>query len=170
MPVSVRVAGGADLTSVRRRLRMLGEKGLSRQMSQALQRAAKPVGPAVRAEVPKAMPSGYAPILSKSLRFRTSAAERRGSASVTIRIYGDGRKEKRDVVRLNRGELRHPVFGRTRPLKNHARYKATSMKNPWAVQRVRKGFVDRPVDRLGPDVSREMQQVVDWVADQITRG
>ena len=170
MAVSVSVTGGADLTQVRRNLRMLGDKGLSQQMSRGLQRAAKAVGPEVRAEVAKVMPSGYAPVLSKSLRFRTSAAERGGSASVTIRVYGDGKKEKRDVVRLNRGELRHPVFGRSRPLKNHARHRATAMANPWVSQKVRPGFVDRPVDRLVPEVRREMQQVVDWVADQITRG
>lgn len=155
MALSVRVDGGRDLTSVRRNLRMLGDRGLSRQLSAGLQRAAKPFAPAVRAEVPKAMPSGYAPTLSKSLRFRISSSERRGAASVVIRVYGDGKAEKRDVPALNRGVLRHPVYGR---------------RSNWVAQKVRSGFVDRPADRLAPDIRREMNAVVDYIADQITKG
>ena len=168
--MQVRVSGGADLHSLRRTLREIGDKGLGKQLGQGLRKAGRKFQPEVRAEVPKAMPSGYAPILSRSLRFRTAVKETRHTAWVTFTVYGDGRKERRDVPRLNRGVLRHPVFGRTRPLKHHARYRATSMLNPWVAQKVRKGFVDRPVDRLTPEVAQEMRQVIDWVADQIKRG
>ncbi len=156
MSMLVRVSGGVDLTSVRRNLRMLGAGDLSRQMSRGLQRAAKPLRAEVQAEAVKAMPSGYGPLLSKSLRFRTSTRERRGAASLVIRIYGDGKKEHRDVVRINKGVLRHPVYGRR--------------KNPWVNQKVRVGFVDRPVDRMAPDIRREMQAVVEYIATQITKG
>lgn len=153
---STRVSAGRDLTSVRRSLRMLGDQGLSRQMSRGLQRAARPVKPAVQAEAVRALPSGYGPLMSKSVRVRTQSKERRGSASVTIRVYSDGKKEHRDVVRINKGVLRHPI--------------PAGRRHPWVDQRVRRGFVDRPVDRLAPDVRREMNAVVDWVADQIVRG
>lgn len=156
--MSVRVAGGADLTSVRRNLRMLGDGDLSRQMSRGFQRAAKPLKPEVQKSAEALMPhrGGYAGLLSKSLRFRTTTRERRGAASLVITIYGAGKKEQRDVVRLNRGVLRHPI--------------PAGRKHPWVNQSVRRGFVDRPVDRLAPDVAREMQAVVDYIADQITRG
>ena len=170
MGMQVRVSGGAQLHTLRRTLRDLGDRGLGTQMSRGLRKAGAKLPPEVRAEVPKAMPSGYAPVLSKSLRFRTQVQEGRHTARVLFRVYGDGRKERRDVPRLNDGVLRHPVYGRSRPLKNHARYKATSLMNPWVAQKVRPGFVDRPVDRLTPEVAREMQQVVDWVADQIKKG
>lgn len=166
----MRVSGGAQLHTLRQTLRDIGDQGLGKQMSRGLRQAGQKFPPEVRTEVPKAMPSGYAPTLSKSLRFRTAVKETRHTARVQFRVYGDGRKERRDVPRLNAGVLRHPVFGRSRPLKNHARYKATSMPNPWVAQKVRKGFVDRPVDRLAPEVAREMRQVVDWVAQQIKRG
>ena len=148
-------AGSADLASVRRALRKVGDTGLGRQLAAGLSRAARPLGPAIRAEVPKAMPSGYAPVLSKSLRFRTAVKSTKSTARLTYRVYGDGRREKRDVPTLNRGRLRHPVYGR---------------RSVWAEQRVRSGFVDRPVDRMVPDVVREMQAVVDQVAAQITKG
>lgn len=155
MGMSVRVQGGTQLHTLRQTLREVGDRGLGTQLSRGLRRASQKFQPEVRAEVPKAMPSGYAPTLARSLRFRTQIQESRSTARVLIRVYADGRKERRDVPTLNRGRLRHPVFGR---------------RGNWVDQRVRRGFVDRPVDRLGPEVAREMQTVVDWVADQIRRG
>lgn len=152
MGLDVRVTGGAQLRDVQQRLRALGDRGLGRQMGAALRAAAKPLKPAVVAEVPRAMPSGYAPTLSRSLRFRTAVKESRHSAGVTVRVYGDGRRERRDVPSLNRGTLRHPLYG------NRAR---------WFAQRLRPGFVDRPYQRLAPAVRREMQAVIDDVARQI---
>lgn len=152
----MRVSAGRDLTQVRRQLRMLGDRGLSRQMSAGLSRAAKPVKPEVQQSAVRLLPSGYGPLMSKSVRVRTAARERRGAASVTITVSAAGKREHRDVARINRGVLRHPVYGRRR--------------QPWVAQPVRRGFVDRPVDRLAPEVAREMQAVVDWVADQITKG
>ncbi|HEY9417120.1 MAG TPA: hypothetical protein VIQ30_20370 [Pseudonocardia sp.] len=172
MAMSVRVGGGGQLHTLRQTLRDIGDQGLGKQLGRGLRKAGAKFGPEVRAEALKVMPKrgGYAEVLAKSLRFRTAVRETRHTAWVTFRVYGDGRKERRDVPQLNRGILRHPVYGRSRPLKNHARYKATSQMNPWVAQKVRKGFVDRPVDRLAPEVAREMRQVVDWVADQIKRG
>lgn len=154
--MQVRVAGGRDLTGVRRDLRRLGDRDLSRQMSRALGRAAKPVKPAVQKSAADLLPSGYGPLMSKSVRLRTTTRESRGAASLVITVFAAGKQEHRDVVRVNKGMLRHPVYGRRR--------------KPWVNQKVRRGFVDRPVDRLGPDMRREMQAVVDWIADQITRG
>lgn len=156
MAFTVQVQPGRDLTTVRRNLRQIGDKGLSRQLSAGLQRAAKPFRPAVQKSAAELMPSGYGPILSKSLRYRTAVRERRGSASVQIRLYGEGKAEKRDIPAINRGTLRHPVFGRR--------------KSPWVSQRVPAGFVDRPADRLGPAMAKEMQAVVDHVADLIKKG
>ena len=170
MGFQVSVSGGADLTAVRRQLRAAGDRQLSRRMSAGLQRAAKPLQPAVKASAARLLPSGYAPLMSRSVRVRATARERRGAASVHLTVTAKGKTEKRDVNRVNAGTLRHPVFGRTRKLRHHARHRATSKANPWVAQRVRRGFVDRPVDRLGPDVEREMHAVVDWVADVITKG
>ena len=170
MGMSVRVTGSTQLHSIIERLRETGNEGLGKGMAAGFRLATAKLKPEVLAEVPKAMPSGYAPTLSKSLRFRTEIRDFKHVARVTWRVYGDGEKERRDVPQLNRGILRHPVYGRSRPLKNHARFKATSMLNPWVAQKVRRGFVDRPVDRLAPEVRRQMQDVIDKVAERIKRG
>ncbi|MGA4726294.1 hypothetical protein ACPB67_02640 [Micromonospora taraxaci] len=153
--MSVRVSGSAQLHHVMKVLKETGNKGLGKGMAAGFRLAAMPLGPAVAAEVPKAMPSGYAPVLSRSLQFRTQVRAFKYVARATWRVYGDGQQERRDVPSLNRGVLRHPLFG------NRER---------WVDQKVRKGFVDRPVDRLGVDVRREMNKVVDQVADKIARG
>lgn len=152
MGFEVKVAGGAQLRQVQNQLRAVGDKGLGKQMGKALRTAARPLQPAVRKEAVAAMPSGYGPTLSRSLRFRTAIKETRHTADVLVRVFGDGRRERRMVPALNRGRLRHPLYGN---------------RNWWFDQRVRPGFVDRPADRLMPNIAREMNAVIDYVADQI---
>lgn len=149
------MSGGADLDKVVQGLRRVGDQGLGKQMAKQLRAATEPLRKDIRAEVPKAMPSGYAPILSKSLRFRQSVQPGRTTARVLLRVHADGQRERRDLPALNRGVLRHPVYGD---------------RNRWVAQRVRRGVVDRPVDRLGPEVRRQMAAVVQYVADEITKG
>ncbi|WP_146755551.1 hypothetical protein [Micromonospora saelicesensis] len=151
----VRVTGSAQLHKVMQVLKETGNKGLGKGMAAGFRMATAPLGPAVSAEVPKAMPSGYAPVLSRSLQFKTQARAFKHVARVTWRVYGDGQQERRDVPALNRGLLRHPLYGN---------------RQWWIDQKVRKGFVDRPLDRLGVDVRREMNKVIDQVADKIARG
>ncbi|HEY9414195.1 MAG TPA: hypothetical protein VIQ30_05510, partial [Pseudonocardia sp.] len=122
MAFSVSVSGGRDLTTVRRNLRMTGDRQLSQQMSRGLQRAAKPLKPAVQKSAAELMPSRYGPTLSKSLRFRLTTRERRGAASVIIRVTGAGKQENRDIPRINRGVLRHPI--------------PAGRRHPWVDQRV----------------------------------
>lgn len=169
MGLEVTVGGRVELGALRQTLRTIGDKGLGKELAQGLQRAARPLAPALRESAVALMPSGYGPLLARSLRYRTALRGQRSSARLTVRIYGDGQSERRDVPKLNAGVLRHPVHGRTRPLKRHSLHKATSMVNPWVAQRVPVGFVDKPVDRLSPELTRQMQGVVDDVARQIKR-
>lgn len=152
MGFEVKVAGGAELRQVQNKLRAVGDKGLGKQMGKALRDAARPLQPAVRKEAVAAMPSGYGPTLSRSLRFRTAIKETAHTADVTVRVHGQGRKERRMVPALNRGRLRHPLYGN---------------RDWWFDQRVRSGFVDRPADRLMPEAVRQMRAVISYVADQI---
>lgn len=152
MGFDIKVTGGSDLLRVQHRLKQVADTGLGKQMGRALREAAKPLQPAVKAEAVKAMPSGYGPTLSRSLRFRTAVKQSAHSADVLVRVYGDGRRKRRDVPRLNKGRLRHPLFGR---------------RAHWYDQRVRSGFVDRPADRLMPQAAAKMQSVIDYVAEQI---
>ncbi len=170
MGLHIRATGGEKLQRVILRLKETGNEGLGKGMAAGLRIAARPIEPAVRAEASRRMPPGYGPVLSKSLTFRTTVRSFKYTARVTWKVYGDGKKERRDVPALNRGQLRHPVFGRTRRLKRHAKHRATSQPNSWVTQRIQRGFVDDPVKLLAPNVRKEMDKVIDQVAAKITRG
>lgn len=152
--MEVRITGGRDLYTVSRALKKIGDKGLGKQMGKALQDASRELRPAIKKSAAQLMPhsGGYAAVLSKSLRFRQTVQMGRTTARVLFKVHADGRKERRDVPSLNRGRLRKPLYGN---------------RNHWYTQRVRPGFVDRPVDRAAPDIARRMNAVVDYVADQI---
>lgn len=164
--MDVRITGAGDLATLQKALRQIGDKGLGRQLSRGLSKATDALPPAIRAEAGTVMPSGYAPVLSRSLRFRRGVKAGRTTAEITYRVYGDGQKERRDVRTLNRGTLRHPVYGRSRRLKRGPKA-GTIIRNPWAAQKVRSGFVDKPVDRLAPEIRRQMDAVVTDIANQI---
>jgi hypothetical protein len=150
--VDIRITGTSELARVQHRLKLVGDTGLGKQMGKQLRAAVAEFAPAARKEALAAMPSGYGPTLSRSLNFRLRVRDTAYTSDVRIRVTGKGRKELRDVPRLNRGRLRHPLFGN---------------RNRWYDQRVRPGFVDRPADRLLPDAAKRMQAVIDYVADQI---
>lgn len=153
MGFQVTVSAPRDLASIQKALKQLGDKGLGKEMSKQLVAAGRPLRRELRAEVPKVMPSGYAPVLSKSYRFRQQTKSGRQTAHVVLRLHADGQKERRDLPSLNRGRLRHPVYGRRR--------------QAWVDQKVRAGVVDRPIDRVQPQVRRQMEAVLDYVADQL---
>lgn len=176
MAFDLKVTGGAELRVVRNRLRAIGDKGLGKQMSKGIQRALKPFPPEVRAEAGNVMPErgGYRDVLLPSLRFRSRVKETRQTCDIVIRVYGDGKGEQRDVRRLNRGQLRHPnppgrfrrrMWTTTKPRKRIPG--GQLIRNDWSVTKIRAGFVDRPADRILPQAVREIQSVIDYVAEQI---
>lgn len=152
MGFDVRVSGGAELYRLKSQLKQLGDTGLGRDMNRRLEAATKPLKPAIEAEIPKAMPSGYAPVLSQSMSYRLASRTKRQSTELRYRVFGDGKAERRDVPTLNKGILRSPR-GRRR--------------QTWVAQKVRDGFVDKPFERLLPDVRKEMAAVLDDVAKKL---
>lgn len=173
MGFEVRVTGDDRLRRVARALKTIGDTGLGKQMGKGLREASKKLRTDIRAESAEVMPhrGGYQAVLTPSLRFRQQVKEARTTARVVFRTHADGAHNKRDVPRLNRGQLRHPVYGRSR-----RRVWSTTGKripggqliaNPWATTSIQAGFVDRPVDRLGPEIKKRMNEVIDQVAAQL---
>ena len=152
MGFAVDVAGGDRLRRVQQRLKQLGDTGLGRVMGRELRAASDALRPAIRTAAGEHMPSGYGPTLSKSLLFRQAIRTARQEATVTFNTRARGKAEPRRVTALNRGIVRHPLYG------NRAH---------WYTTPARPGFVDRPVARLQPQIRRRMDSVVAYVADQI---
>lgn len=162
--LEVRITGSAGLAKLAEQIRTEGNKGLGREMASALRRASEPVQRSIREEylgLPVA--GGYAGVFSKSLRFRTSQRTQSRNASYRLLTFADGGKERRDIVALEGGKLRHPVFGRSRA----GRRKGERHANPWAVTTVRGDFHRRGTDHAADAAEKQMAKVLDDFAAKL---
>lgn len=157
------MTGGDELRRIADHIKAEGDRGLGREFGAALRRAAKPVQAEIRREY-GGLPSsgGYAAVFSKSLRFRTDLRAAGRSASFRLTTFADGRGERRDIDALESGNLRHPVYGRSRPGR-----KGERRANPWAVTRVKGKFHERGSRTAADEAEKEIEQVVDQFAARI---
>lgn len=158
MSLEIDLQGVDLLQQVGARIRANGRKDIGQQLGRALAAASKDLEGEIRDEY-KALPTqgGYAGLMSRSLKFRTS---RRG-ARVTLATYADGTKQRRDIQALEGGSLRHPVYGRSRKIKR-GKKAGSSQPNPWAVTRIKGGYHERGTAKAA-DLARD--QVVKVVED-----
>jgi hypothetical protein len=150
--LSMSVGGAAELRYIAARLRKTAAVGLRKELGKAQRQAFRPLEKEIKGEAGVSLPSGYAPPMARTVK--VSVSTRLGEMAVTARIFARGRKELRDVASVNRGLLRHPLFG-------NRRY--------WFRQGVRPGFVDRPVRRLEDRIVRESRDALERVANEIVR-
>lgn len=158
------VKGRAEIALLKAKLGIIpGEmrKDLAAGTRKALRPLKKEISAAALAYLPKR--GGYAPLMARAVKVAT-----RVSASSEIRAYvtvsAKGKVEERDVRRVNRGELRHKLFGKT-----HYINKFGERKSGWFTTTVRRGFVDDPVQEAGKRVASEAKSVVDKIADELER-
>jgi hypothetical protein len=156
MSLDVQIIGSGDLKSLARQIIAASDEGLGRQMGAALKRASAPVQRSIREEYGE-LPSrgGYSALFGKSLRFRTGLRAGGRTASFRLTTFADGTRERRDIRTLERGELRHPIYGRRR-----AR---------WGVTRVRGNFHQRGTDKAVDEGQREIIKVLDEFAAKLIK-
>lgn len=170
MSLEFRIDGAATLHKVAARMRAEGRKDLSRTMGRALSQAADPLKATIRTEAEAVMPKrgGYEAVFSKSLRFRLD--RRNGSQSATVQLitYAEGAGQRRDIRALERGNLRHPVFGRSHRLKKGVR--AGNLRaNPWAVTSIRPGFHKRGTAHAMEQAQKQLTKVISDYADRLVK-
>lgn len=158
------VAGQAQLRKLSAHLRASGDKGMGRDLAKALDKVVDPVKKAIELSARQAMPSGYAPTLTRSLRHRRTLRAAARQASIRLATHGEGEKEHRDLPALEAGNLRHPVFGRSR------RTKKGRKANPWAVTKVRPGFHERGIAKAGDLAEEQVLAVLDDFTERLAKG
>ena len=106
----MRVTGQAQLRQLEVRFRVVGS-GVDAAVAANLHKVEPKLAPIFSAEALTHMPKrkGYAAVLAASIRLTALVRARVG---MTVRVWAQGRREGRDVPKLNRGILRHPTFGR----------------------------------------------------------
>ncbi len=118
--------------------------GVEKRMDRGLYQAGEDVGRAVHVTTDLYMPSGYEDIFRN--RLTTKVEPDKARRAVVVVAWGRGRTGKtRDLPKINKGILRHPVFGRTRTLKT-----GRKQANPWSTTKVRAGFFDDPFKFAAP--------------------
>lgn len=168
MSVEISVAGVEQLSALSRRLHDAGRKDLDRQLDKAARRAGDQVVEAVERDVDLYMPRGYERVFKASMQFRTTVRKAHGSR-VTISLVARGKISARQIRNLERGELRHPVYGRWRTRRGKSRGKH-AYRNPWVEQRIRPHFFTEPANHAAPKVRGEFLEAMRAVADKITEG
>lgn len=154
MGLEIKIQGAATYHQVAAQIAAEGRKDLSRQMGNALTKAMEPVKVSITKEAAETMPSGYTDLLTGSLRHRMSRRAAGQQAQVIMRTYADGKQERRDIVSLENGRLRHPLFGR---------------KKVWYVTTVRSGFHKRGTDNAADEARDAMIGVVEDFAARLVR-
>ncbi|MFI2577697.1 hypothetical protein ACH5AJ_36490 [Streptomyces rochei] len=169
---TVRVVGGDRFRVITRQLRgAANRKDLVKELRKGILDAVPALKDAVRSQAAGYLPDRYAIELVPSLTMRTNTTTT--GDQVTVRIVVSARGQggnARQLGDIEAGQLRHPVFGRSRALKRHALHRATSRASPWVTQRVMPKFVTGPMLAGQAEVRREIEAAVDRVLDKITRG
>lgn len=123
-----------------------------RELDRGLERAGEVVAEEIRESSAPYMPAGYEKVFAASMMTKVSVV--RGAvrrATVAVRAFGR-RGHDRQVEELERGRLKHPVFGRG---------------NAWVWQKIRPGFVSEPAKRAAPEATREIDKAVKRIKDKI---
>lgn len=143
MAIDIDVRGRRALERLARNLKH-ADKVVTKELYQGLGRVAKPAKQRVVDDIPRHMPSGYAPSLQRRLKQRHRF--KRG-ANPTLLITGVR------VSRLEAGVLRHPTFGH----------------RPWVNQRVKPGFYTTPLRLSARRILREFEVVAGNISRKIER-
>jgi hypothetical protein len=138
-----KVTGAGQLADLAKRCRQVGDKDITRELYRGLNRATKPPRDAVKRNLELYLPDNYAAQLRRRLRMST---RRRTGRNPGLSVAASTKVSRLDV--LDRGRLRHPLF-------RNRRF--------WFEQPVKAGFFTDPMRRSEPQVTPELQAVMEGV-------
>jgi hypothetical protein len=154
MVAELRIEGADKFGKLARALRQAGDKELRSELYRGINRSVKPLTERVKSEAPKFLPRRYAVELAKSLRVKT---RRRAGRNPAIYLVGRAKTpggKDRDLASLNRGRLRHPLYGN---------------RHYWYDQEVSPNWWTDPLFSGAEDVRKEVVKVIDEVAVKLAK-
>lgn len=162
--------GSKDAVRLAYALREARQTGLARELNKGMEAAGQVIAKAVTDPTSSAkyLPKGYEDEWARSVKAKVEKRLIQGHR-VTVVVWADGKVGRRKIEAINAGNLRHPVFGRTRSLKRHWIHKATSQINPWVDQAIKPGLVDVPAKAAMPDAIQKVDDAVARVVAQIEK-
>lgn len=154
MTAELRIVGADKFGATAKALKRYGDKDLRKELYTGINRAVKPLSEQVKTDTKNYFPRRYAFELAKSLRIR---ARRRAGRDPSVRLVGQAKTPKgkeRDLRSLNRGRLRHPLYG-------NRRY--------WYDQEVSPNWWDEPLSQGADVVREEIVGVIDEVGRKLAQ-
>jgi len=145
------ITGAEQFAALARKLREAGRTDLRKELYKGINRAVKPLTADVMKAPPKYLPSGYAAELGLKVKVR----KRGGGANPGVRLVGSAFTpggSPRELAVLNRGRLRHMLFGDA---------------GFWFDQAVKPRFWDEPLEKDAPKVRKELLRALRDVARRL---
>lgn len=168
--MAARISGIPELRHVAELLKEQGkDKTFAGKLRKGFNKAVKPLKEEIIKTAPRYLPDRYANALRRKIRVSVSRRGGTGSgARLHVKITARGRKDKRDIDRVDRGLLRHPVYGRHRFIRRGG--SRVRIENPWVGQRVKDGFVTNPVREMAGQIVDATQGVIASITHEIEKG
>lgn len=149
---SLKITGTKDLEALAVRLKAAGDhgKGLKKELLKAFRDSTKDTKKKIRQSALDNLPrkGGLAKIISQS---RISTTTRMTGRQVGVKIVA---KNRHDIAKLNRGQLRHPLFGD---------------RQIWFGQAVPMGWFDKPIrediDNIRVELLAAMKRTASKIED-----
>ena len=150
--VYVRTSGADDLAKIGRQLREAGDKKLKNNVAASIRKVAKPMGHKILEEAARDMPhrGGFSQRLAaRKYGVRSSLTGKSASMWLAFKPGGRG------LAAIDRGELRHPVFGH---------------RKTWARQTVPAGRLSAALKDQGPEFQRSVLKAANDTLNDAARG
>jgi hypothetical protein len=144
--VSIEIKGAQQLASLSKALKVAGEKELQQELSKSITHAMVPLRAAAKTSALTTLPRRGG--LNRRVA-RSSMRTRRSQRGIRLEA-----KNEYALGQLDRGRVRHPVFGN---------------RKVWVTQRVPPDWWTRPTDEAAPGVRAAISAAMDVVAAKIER-
>lgn len=154
MVAELRVEGADKFGKLAKELRLLGDKELRSELYRGINRSVKPLSEEVKKQTPQFLPRRYAFELSKTLKIRARRRAGKNPAIYLVAKANTRRGTERDLASLNRGRLRHPLYG-------NRRY--------WYDQEVSPNWWDDPLLDGADQVREEIVGILDEVVQKVAK-
>lgn len=140
-----------ELERLGKELRILGDKEFRSSVYRGLSRAVKPLREVAK-KTPHLIPGlpkrgGLADVVARGIRGRGGVKSRRALSGRNVGISISVTSAGHDIAAMDRGRLRHPVWGRQRGI--------------WVNQTTQPGFFTKPMTEAAPDARKQVAEEID---------
>lgn len=149
--VKITKVGSSSLADVGKRLRQAGDRELRRELLRGIREGTKPLIKDAKSNALRTLPTRGG-LGARVARTRIDTRTRTGSRTAGVRLTA-ATNAVRDPKRIDRGRIRHPVYGH----------------RPWVFQNVQPGWFSDAMRNGAPKVRKELLNAIHRISVKIGR-